>query len=285
MEVSLTDVRSDLRGFSFLAALNSSMSKSRDAEIIVDCSLAEWFDANMAAPLGTILLHHRKLGRKFRFVNLRHRIKVVFQKNGFLLPHLPDTYETTIPFHSFSTDEAKAFAVYTGDYLKGKGMPRMSLQLRKKFLEGIDEIFNNAVIHSLTPLPICACGQAFPRKNKLEFSISDGGVGFRAVIRQNLKLEFSDVEAIQWALSGENTTRQGDIPGGLGLKIVRDFVRLNGGCLQVASHNGFWSFSRKEIVKEMMVHNFPGTVVNIDINTNDRSSYHLASERSESVEF
>jgi hypothetical protein len=35
-------------------------------------------------------------------------------------------------------------------------------------------------------------------------------------------------EAIKWALTEGNTTKEGDQPGGLGLKLIKDFIQMKG---------------------------------------------------------
>ena len=37
-----------------------------------------------------------------------------------------------------------------------------------------------------------------------------------------------------WATQGRNTTKRGPIPGGLGLKLLTEFIKLNEGRLQIA---------------------------------------------------
>jgi hypothetical protein len=85
-------------------------------------------------------------------------------------------------------------------------------------------------------------------------------------------------QAIRWALQEGNTTRKDSIPGGLGLKLLREFIELNRGCIQIVSDRGFWQFDQDGETIERMPNSFPGTVVNLEINTADTSSYCLSSE-------
>ncbi len=71
------------------------------------------------------------------------------------------------------------------------------------------------------------------------------------------------------------------IPGGLGLKLIRQFVELNGGRLQIISDAGYGSFGANDVEQRTFEAPFPGTVVNIEINTADTSKYYLASEAEE----
>ena len=86
------------------------------------------------------------------------------------------------------------------------------------------------------------------------------------------------MQAIVWATEANNTTKGGSVPGGLGLKLLGEFIDLNGGCLQIASDAGYWRRSNKGSSSTPLGHPFPGTVVNIEINTADTHSYVLSSE-------
>jgi len=125
---------------------------------------------------------------------------------------------------------------------------------------------------------IHACGQLFPKKDRLEFSISDLGIGIRMSILQMGDIDFTAAKAIQWAIAGRNTTRRGATPGGSGLKILREFVKKNNGRIQIVSDKGYWELNRGEERLKTLEHPFPGTVVNLEFNTADPKSYRLASE-------
>ena len=154
----------------------------------------------------------------------------------------------------------------------------MSPGLLKKFRESIFEIFSNAVLHSRTRLGIFSCGQFFPKKNKLDFTVADLGVGIRQNVCEYTGLNLSASQAIAWATVENNTTKGGSVPGGLGLKLLGEFIDLNGGCLQIVSDDGYWQRVNRNSSYYSLGHRFPGTVVNIEINTADTHSYVLSSE-------
>jgi len=89
-------------------------------------------------------------------------------------------------------------------------------------------------------------------------------------------------DAISWATEGRNTTKNGAIPGGLGLKLLREFITLNKGVLRIVSDAGYWELSGGKTSTFVFGNHFPGTVVNIEINTSDTRSYMLGSELAES---
>jgi len=75
-----------------------------------------------------------------------------------------------------------------------------------------------------------------------------------------------------------NTTRKGNIPGGLGISLIREFLFRNDGGLEIISCNGYWREIGGAIVTEALNFRFSGTIVNIVINIDDKKSYRLASE-------
>ena len=190
-----------------------------------------------------------------------------------------DVYKTTIEYKRFEAKDERYFAAYIEEHLVGKGMPKMSTGLQKKFRESIFEILSNAVIHAETKLGIFACGQFFPKGRRLEFSIADLGIGMRENIKKRRGLDLTAEEAIKWATEGNNTTKTGNIPGGLGLKLLRDFVGLNKGRIQIVSDAGYWEQAQGAVTTKKFEQAFPGTVVNLEINAADPQSYCLRSEK------
>ena len=85
-------------------------------------------------------------------------------------------------------------------------------------------------------------------------------------------------EAIEWATQANNTTKRGDIPGGLGLKLLCEFIDLNNGSLQIVSDAGYWRRKSRHNKTARLRNAFPGTVVSVEIDTSDLNSYRLASE-------
>ena len=85
-------------------------------------------------------------------------------------------------------------------------------------------------------------------------------------------------EAIDWATSSNNTTKRGTVPGGLGLKLLREFIDLNGGSIQIVSDAGYWLRQDGKTRTVRLDSAFDGTVVSLEIDTADTRSYELTSE-------
>ena len=78
-------------------------------------------------------------------------------------------------------------------------------------------------------------------------------------------------------MAPDNTTRQGDIPGGLGLQIVRQFIRLNRGKLIVMSNDGFWMQSGERVSKRRLPLAFPGICLLWFFRSTLQTDIHIAS--------
>jgi hypothetical protein len=282
MKIYLQDIRNNFQGYERLTALAASLDACIFENIEIDLSRVRWLDANMCASLGAILY---KAGRDLNNVTLTNpppRIESILAKNGFLSnygwPRQPDIHGTTIGYNRFEAKDDKYFALYLERQLIGRELPKMSAGLLKKFRESIFEIFSNAVLHSGTKHGIFSCGQFFPKRHCLDFSIADLGVGIRERVNHGTGQVMSSVDAIIWALASGNTTKSGSIPGGLGLKILQEFIRLNEGRMQIVSDTGYWELTANQIQTRFFASPFPGTVVTIEINTADTKSYCLTSE-------
>ncbi len=285
MIVRLRDVRSTLAGFSQLADIATEVGDCTLDTIEVDMSAVGWIDANMSAPLGVLFAHWADALNTVQPVGLQSGVETILSKNLFLVgygyPERSDTYGTVIPFRRFKPDDNRYFVSYVNKHMVGKGIPKMSEGLGRRFKDSLLEVFVNAAMHSETNIGIFACGQFFPTQHRLDFCIADAGIGIRRKLRKELGLSLNSDAAINWALQEGHTTRKGAVPGGLGLKLLREFIALNRGCIQIVSDRGFWQCNTGGETLTRMPHSFPGTVVNLEINTADPHSYCLSSESDE----
>ena len=83
---------------------------------------------------------------------------------------------------------------------------------------------------------------------------------------------------IEWALQYGNTTKTGNISGGLGLDIILEFIKLNKGKIQIISSDGYWEYRKGESFTNNFPKAFPGTIANLEFNLDDPSRYRLREE-------
>ncbi|MBB6407669.1 ATP-binding protein [Mesorhizobium sangaii] len=269
-------LRTESRGFEALAALHEQIDTHSAKQIAIDCGKLHWFDAHLAAPLRTVLSHGQSRSNSFRLVGLKPEVHLALRKNRLLNQHADDSFHTSIPVTLFRLDEEITFAEYSRKHLARNEMPTMSAPLKSKFFEAIDELFANCALHSQSPIHVVAAGQFYPRNHRLAFSISDGGRGIDGSLKHAGIPYGNAADAINWAMTMNNTTRQGDIPGGLGLKLLCEFVGKNGGRLTIVSGSGYWCQNGSVVEKSVLRKRFPGTSVILEISTSDKNKYDLA---------
>ncbi len=242
--------------------------------------LNKWFGANMSAVLSGIL-DKVDITNSINIVSDDDKILSILKKNGFLANYghelEQDTYLTTCRHLKLSPNQSRYFNSYVINELLNKtAFPDMSAMLKEKIAESIYEVFVNAQMHSKTSF-IYTCGQFFPKKNKIEFTIVDTGIGFKRNINSALNTSFSSIEAIKWAIKDSNTTKT-DVPGGLGLAILTEFIKKNDGKFQIISDTGFLELTKNTEHYDFLKAAFPGTIINMEFRTDDIHSYRLSNE-------
>lgn len=285
MEFSIQNqVMSNFEGYSSLINLNYNLSQHSGNEIIIDFKNNTKFEANLSAILGAICSISEEQKKSITFANLNLPLQNVLQRNKFLCNYgwtsLPDTKNTIISFQKFTQYSDIEFMDYIRDELLTKpDFPKHSRLLGKKINESIFEIFENARTHGLCN-HIHTCGQYFSSEasKRLDMTIVDMGQTIKANVNEHLHTNFSGSEAIEWALAYGNTTKTGNIPGGLGLDIIFEFIKLNKGKIQIVSSDGYWEYRNGETESKLFDKPFPGTIVNIEFNLDDKDSYRLTEE-------
>jgi len=281
-------IKSNIDGYLFIVKEYQKIRKIQSEEIHFNFSNTNWFDANMLAVIGAMADNLRN-NNQVIIMNLQPTHEILFRKNHFLChfdkPPLSDTYNSTVKYEKFETSDMPSFDEYIeNDLLSKEDFPKTSTLLRKKIRESSIEIFDNAVSHGKCN-NIFTCGQYYrgAKDMRLDFTIVDVG----RTIRKNVRDYYGDQsirgnEAIEWAVEKGNTTKTGNIPGGLGFSLIRQFLQKNEGKIQILSADGFWEEKKQEISSIKVDGFFQGTIVNLEFNLNDRSYYYLSSEIPES---
>lgn len=269
-------------GFEFLAKL-CLIKSTTVGEIIWDFKNTNWLDAHFCSPLAAILYELSQDGIKPRIINVIPSIKNVLMRNGFAyqfmeIPGVVDLQRTIIICRRFVLEENASFENYIlNELLSWPGFPKFSSELKKKISKSILEIFINAHIHGKCNC-VYTCGQYYPSIKTLRFTISDMGYTIRKNVNSFLKEKRSGAQSIEWAVQEGHTTRTGSIPGGLGLSLIRDFLTLNGGAIEIISSDGHWKEENQNSEAKDLHYRFRGTIVTLRFDLADEKTYKLASE-------
>jgi hypothetical protein len=277
-EFNLININSSFESYQQLIDLYHE-NKNRQFEII-KISFQQWFDANLSSVLGGVLdkLHWNLNTIQFNFNS--SDIQTIIQKNNFLshfgYEKVNNLHNTTIKYNKLKPSDGKFFHKYVfNEVLEHPELPNISLELKKKIAESIYEIFINAKQHSKSEF-IYTCGQFFPTKHILKFTITDIGIDFKNQINNKFKKNLSSIQAIKWAMIDGNSTKQDT--GGIGLTILKEFICMNEGKMQIVSNDGFYQLDVDEVKTKFFSNNFPGTIINMEFKTDDAKSYILNGE-------
>jgi hypothetical protein len=263
---------------SLISFYQRNKDKTFDA---IHLQIHKWFAANMSAALGAILDTFAERSNNVHFDFIAPAIEQILLRNDFLTYYGKkrevDVNHTTIRFQKLKPADGRYFKTYVIEELIGRTeLPHMSEALKEKMVETIYEIFVNAKIHSETQY-IYTCGQFFPKKNEIEFTIVDTGIGFKNKINKRFGRLLSAKDAIAWAVEDKNTTKE-YISGGIGLALLKEFMGMNKGKMQIVSSDGFYQYSESGIFSQQFTGEFPGTVVNLQFRTDDSNNYALKNE-------
>lgn len=279
------DVKTDLEGFNFLTEFYHQTEKPMQYSI--DFTNCTWFEANLCAVFVEIISLRRLQGAVF-FCDLgkiQEAMKSTFENIGFLnflesKPFFSNRKSSGIPIMQFDMKDENTFQeyIYQNFLTQDLGL-KMSDLARKKIYRSIFELYSNSVLHSGAK-HITVCGQYYNYKGKLALTMVEIGNTFKQnVTTYNKAFDgYSGKQCIQWAVESGNTTKPSIKAGGLGLDLIRTFLKMNEGKLQINSADGYWEEKKGAIFAADCKH-FPGSIVNIEFNLRDVNSYISNEER------
>jgi len=173
-------------------------------------------------------------------------VKTTLCQNGFAQKfghHAPGWNGHSIPYREDTHRNPNSIMDYLEDYWIGKGWVHVSERLKDAIVGNVWEIYNNAFEHGESSIGIFSCGQHFRHHNELTLAVIDFGIGIPNKVKQFFR-DFPQADLItsagylSWAFDDGNTTKI-DEPGGLGLNLLREFIQLNNGKLEIYSNDGY----------------------------------------------
>jgi hypothetical protein len=272
-------VESNESGFNWLAEVAHRTGSMWLQQIRFVGEKTSFFEGNLCGPLGALLHVAAEEGNTISIGDeVSGKVLEVWSKNDFWQrfdgASMNDVFDTTLAYKQFPLNyDRREFAAYVAQELMSKELPEnMSQVARTRFARCIAEIFDNAQAHSRSKPGIFGCGQYFPHQFRLLFTLTDLGNGFRWNLENRWKIATSDEKASAWAVERGHTTRE-DGGGGSGLAQLKDFFAQNGGRMQIVSGFGFWEIQGNVAKQSRLKYRFPGSLVNLEINTADTAVY------------
>ncbi|MFC4635132.1 hypothetical protein ACFO3O_14560 [Dokdonia ponticola] len=274
-------ISSEISGYNKLISFYRQLEYLENSKVILDMRNTYWFEANLCAALGAMIEFLDKRNNSVKIVNVKAP-QDILTRNGFLKPYGYEypkfTYNTEIEYRTFKEHQGKGFSSYVdSEVLNNEDFPKVSPLLNKKINQSICELFENARTHGQCE-NMHTCGQYFPNKSTMDFTIVDLGQTIKNNVNNFLGESLNGADCIEWAMKENNTTKTGNVSGGLGLALIFDFIEKNKGKIQIVSSDGYWEFRKGKIKKETLDSSFPGTIANLEFNFSDTKSYMLKEE-------
>lgn len=255
-------------------------------EVEFNFSSCRFLRQNAVAFLGGLarLVEYRGGKVTFDWNTLQDDIHTNLRQNGFIgcftVGRGPWT-GNSIPYNEFQERRKDSITSYLKAKWLGRGWVSVSQALRDAIVGTLWEIYENAFEHGSSPVGVFCCGQHYPYLHLLKLCVVDFGVGIPSNVRWFMKNDTTSAAAtLRWAFRPGNTTKPNGMGRGLGLDLLRDFVKVNQGELEIYSHEGYGQIKegRERYLDRSTF--FEGTVVNITFHC-DESYYHLVSEEQE----
>jgi hypothetical protein len=271
-QFKLTSIETNHIGIEEVLSFYTFSKKYSNKKIVLNLDNLNHFDANLSSLLISICYRLKWENKIYVFIEIPKHLNVLF-RNG-LLSHLVgngndnskyfDNRLSTITLKSFNIDEEDNFVSYLkSDFLSHRGLDKLSSTTKSNIRSQYIEVFMNALEHANIKYPIFACGQFFPEKNILKFTLVDLGDGFLKKINIKTKGKIDDFKsAILWATTDTNTTRENNI-GGTGLKDLKKYCDTNNGSIHICSGDGYVNFIKDKTLEYKLKNFFSGSIINI----------------------
>jgi len=281
-------ITTSIEGYNYLSNLFYEIDDlaQKHETIHIDFSQCIQFDGNLCAAMGAIFDSFYTKTKIMIHLPKERSVRRVLSRNQFLRAWKVDTKvqerENYVKYSKFKRTDEEGFKQYIDKELIAKQLfPAHTKDVGDNLVESIYEIYANAMMHGETEY-VYSCGEYKESDKTFEMAIVDLGRTIATNVNTYLYRKEqlpprSDCDAILWAFVKGNTTKEN--PGGLGLSLLQEFVKLNEGSLHMVSASGFIEYSNNQFRSHPLDKQFPGTIVNIKFNFNDPKNYWMSSEK------
>lgn len=184
-----------------------------------------------------------------------------------------------IPYREDQQVDPDGIIRYLRELWIGRGWIRISPRLSEAIAGRMWEIYANAFEHGASPVGVISCGHHYSTVKELSLTVVDFGIGIPENVRSYLKRPTLGADqAMRWAFRRGTTTKPStDTVRGIGLDLLKEFVRLNDGQLECFSEGGKAHISKGSESYTIVEPAFRGTFLTIKLKCDDRF-YQFASE-------
>ena len=282
-----TRLNRDKSSFIELAEIQSLVLNCIEKTVYLDLTNSKFIDACFTAYIGSLHELAKYYNKTFYIRVLKESKLANYYINSgldhYFMPGNPlPSNPNAIYFKKFSMiDEG-----YQEDIDKILELAPVTLsdKAREFLFTNIYEIFQNADEHSKEKCGVYGCGQWFPKRNELTFSIYDTGNGIVDTVKNfhkhSLHINISSENAILWALERGTSTEQlvGNVPRGVGLYNLIQFIDINHGDISIITNDIYLSRNSGKNKIYTLNHAIIGTMINFTIVADTSRKYRLTTE-------
>ncbi|SDV50224.1 histidine kinase [Chitinasiproducens palmae] len=135
----------------------------------------------------------------------------------------------------------------------------------------VQELLGNCFAHAESDMGLhgLACAQFWARGRKAQIAICDSGIGIRRSLLQRAEYRESlaTSNACEFATRYAVTSKPNRGHSGYGLKLARDLMGNNGGCLYIVSYDEFFMTRGAAVLAGQTPRTFNGTLIVLEWNT------------------
>jgi signal transduction histidine kinase len=282
VNVKIPTINEDSSDFDRLFGLWEQLNR-QGLDVTFDFSGCKFLRQNAVAFLGGLIRLVQYLGGKVTIDNstLHPDVANNLAKNGFGGIFCGKAFVqpgNAIPYREDGESDNMLLTAYLRDQWLGRGWVHVTDLLRNTIIGTVWEVYANGFEHGESGIGIFSCGQHYPQLKTLKLTIVDFGVGIPANVRDfRGDTSIPSDRALEWAFRPGTTTKPLGMGRGLGLDILKKFIKVNKGQLEVFSHDAYAlvdSSRERYLVRKSY---FGGTLVNISL-VCDELHYCLSSE-------
>lgn len=264
-----TTINNDFKTIEFFNTLLSDNNK----EILYSMEKVRFFDASLVTYFHSINQQLFKTHDNIFYDKITNEIEAFFLKNKYaknfnikyLNLYLEDKHKTYIEFTTIKKNDEDAFYIIQKNILN-KNLINFNDEMQSAFLGLIGELANNSHEHGQTDKAFF-CGQYFPRKKMLSFSISNLGTTIvenveKATLKKN---NFNNEDILSWIFELGTTTREDGTSGGQGLYELKNLVINLKGSITVISGFDYFHLNENGKVYKELKNKYAGTTFIISI--------------------
>ena len=246
----------DFDTYDYLAKLQNLIIDCPENRIILDFQNCNFSHAIFTAFIGSLAVWASNFNKDLVYrARKDSNIYKYFKHSGLYSYITGDSIDytngNTIPFRRIDMDDSKIINYI--DTILNLAPIQLTDSAKELLFKNIYEIFNNSVEHSDAQKGVYSCGHWMPKKKELVFSVYDTGIGIPALVKSKISTEFTSSQAIDWALTKGNSTKQlkNGIPRGIGLSDLKDFIKLNKGSFSIISNDIYYSYDQTDIYQTL----------------------------------